>query len=499
MIDTGIGIQKEKQELIFKAFTQADGTTSREYGGTGLGLSISRELAKLLGGEITVTSEYEKGSIFSIDLPLLKPTSDFTKEIQDNSYSKNQKLMQTRSAISNIIPKDDRDELNKNDETFLIIDDDKTFADVVYEEVKKDNSFCLVAYDARSALELVNKYNIKGIMLDLTLPDMDGVDVLKELKSKNQSRHIPVHIISSKDKNSQILELGAIGYSQKPVYDGDINEIISHIDNFKQKKIKDLLIVEDNKVHREALIELVGKDVNIKGVKTASEAINEVKKEIYDTVVVDLGLIDGSGYEVCEYIKNSHPSVPIIIYTGKDLSHDDKIKLQTYSNSIIIKTVNSNERILNEINLFLHRDNTENNKEQNETFQNIDLEDSHILIVDDDIKNIFVLETALEEFNAKTSTAFNGREALDFLEKNPTVDLILMDIMMPVMDGYEAIQEIRKQENIKHIPIIAVTAKAMKEDREKCISLGADDYISKPINLNILGGLIEQWSLKKHK
>ena len=498
VIDTGIGIPKDKQELIFKAFTQADGSTSREYGGTGLGLSISRELAKLLGGEITVTSEDQKGSIFSIDLPLLDPISTTTLKIDENIPTK-LPTIKKQSVVSDIVPNDDRDKLGKDDEAFLVIDDDQTFADIVYEEVKKNNSFGLVAYDATSGLELVKKYNIKGIMLDLTLPDMDGIDVLKELKSNNHSRHIPVHVISSKDKNSQTLELGAIGYLQKPVYDGDINDVLTHIDSFKQKKIKDLLIVEDDKVHREALIELVGVDVNIKGVRTASEAINEVKKEIYDTVVVDLGLIDGSGYEVCEYIKNSHPQLPIIIYTGRDLSNEDKIKLQSYSNSIIIKTAHSNERILNEINLFLHRDNTQNEITQNEAFQKVDLEDSHILVVDDDIKNIFVLEAALQEFNAKTYTAFNGKEALEFLEKNSQIDLILMDIMMPIMDGYEAIQEIRKTETIKHIPIIAVTAKAMKEDREKCIRLGADDYMSKPINLNVLGGLIEQWSLKKHK
>jgi len=499
VIDTGIGIPTEKQDLIFKAFTQADGSTSREYGGTGLGLSISRELAKLLGGEITVTSQEEKGSTFSIDLPLLKPMANQTPKIEEKFTSKINKEQPPKEIQKKVLPNDDRDTLSKKDEAYLIIDDDKTFADIVYEEIKKDNSFGLVAYDAKSGLDLVKNYNIKGIMLDLTLPDMDGVDVLKELKSNNHSRHIPVHVISSKDKNSQTLELGAIGYLQKPVYDGDINEVISNIDSFKQKKIKDLLIVEDDKVHREALIELVGEGVNIVGVKTASEAIQEVKKEIYDTVVVDLGLMAGSGYEVCEYIKNSHPKLPIIIYTGRDLSNDDKIKLQAYSNSVIIKTANSNERILNEINLFLHRDKSEDKINETEAFQKIDLEHSNILIVDDDIKNIFVLEAALQEFSANTFTAFNGKEALDFLETNKKIDLILMDIMMPVMDGYEAIQKIREDEEIKHIPIIAVTAKAMKEDREKCIRFGADDYMSKPINLNILGGLIEQWSLKKHK
>jgi CheY-like chemotaxis protein len=364
---------------------------------------------------------------------------------------------------------------------------------------KKNGNMGLVAYDGTTGLQLVKEYSIKGIMLDLTLPDMNGVDVLKALKSNDQTRHIPVHIISSKDKNSETLELGAIGYLQKPVFDGDIHEVITSIDNFKQKKIKDLLIVEDDEVHREALIELVGEGVNITGVKTASQAIKEVKKEHYDTVVVDLGLMDGSGYEVCEFIKNTHPKLPIIIYTGKDLDEVDKIKLQEYSNSIIIKTANSNERILNEINLFLHTDKQDNEEQKDEIFQSIDLSDRNILIVDDDIKNIFVLDAALKEFNANTSTAFNGQEALDFLMENPQTDLVLMDIMMPVMDGYQAMEKIRQNSKIRHVPIIAVTAKAMKEDREKCIRLGADDYLSKPIDITILANLINVWSNKKHK
>lgn len=497
--DTGIGIPSNKQELIFKAFTQADGGTSREFGGTGLGLSISKELSKLLGGFISLQSLDGEGSKFSIDLPNLKTIQ---KEYVNNNYKKEKhvtKNITTEVTIPIIeVVNDDRDIMTKDDEAYLIIDDDKIFTEVVYEEVKKDNNFALIALTATSGLELIKKHNIKGIMLDLTLPDMDGIDVLKELKSNNRTRHIPVHVISSKDKNNETLELGAIGYLQKPVFDGDINHIINSIDNFKEKQIKDLLIVEDDKVHREALIELVGVGVNIKGVKTSAEAIFEVKKEKYDTVVVDLGLMDGSGYEVCEYIKNTHPKLPIIIYTGRDLNNDDKIKLQEYSNSIIIKTANSNERILNEINIFLHRDDKED-ETSNEIFKSIDLKNTNILIVDDDIKNIFVLDAALKEFNATTYTAFNGQEALDFLEENSNIDLILMDIMMPIMDGYEAIKSIRGNTNLKHLPIIAVTAKAMKEDREKCIQLGANDYLSKPIDINILGNLIKVWSKKKHK
>lgn len=500
VIDTGIGIPHNKQEDIFKAFTQADGGTSRQYGGTGLGLSISRELAKLLGGYISLESKEGKGSNFSIDLPNLESVNNDKSVFEDEGSFKLQSndIVEKDLNTNSKIPNDDRNIISSSDEAYLIIDDDEAFADIVYEEIKKDNNFVLVAYDGTSGLDLVRNYNIKGVLLDLTLPDMDGIDVLKQLKSQVHTKNIPVHIISSKDKNKETLELGAIGYLQKPVYDGDINNIISSIDSFQEKKIKDLLIVEDDEVQREALIELVGEGVNIKGVKTASQAIDEVKKELYDTVVVDLGLIDGSGYEVCEFIKNNHPNLPIIIYTGKDISNEDKIKLQEYSNSIIIKTAHSNERILNEINLFLHRE-EEPKDVNNEIFDAIDLKDTNILIVDDDIKNIFVLDAALKEFEANTFTAFNGQEAIDFLKQNSQIDLILMDIMMPVMNGYEAMEKIREDASLKHIPIIAVTAKAMKEDREKCISLGADDYMSKPIDLNILGNLIKVWSTKKHK
>lgn len=418
VIDTGIGIAKEKQNLIFKAFTQADGGTSREYGGTGLGLSISKELAKLLGDYISLQSNENKGSIFSVNLPNFS-----NNEHLDNNLSKinTQTLISKPAFIEEKKDKkikkveDDRDILDLNKEAFLIIDDDEIFSQVVYEEIKRGGNFGLVALNATEGLKLIEKYKIKGILLDLTLPDMDGVEVLRKLKANHETKNIPVHIISSKDKNSETLKLGAIGYLQKPVVDGDINGIINSFENINKKEIKDLLIVEDDDIHKEALIELIGtEDINIKGVKTAQEAINEVKTEHYDTVVVDLALMDGSGYEVCEYIKNRHPKLPIIIYTGKELDKEEKIKLQEYSNSIIIKTANSNERILNEINLFLHRE--EEKEEKKEIFKDVDLSQKNILIVDDDIKNIFVLDAALKEFNANTFTAFNGQEALDFLK-----------------------------------------------------------------------------------
>ncbi|MFV0562124.1 ATP-binding protein [Malaciobacter mytili] len=270
VIDTGVGIAKEKQELIFNAFTQADGSTSREFGGTGLGLSISKELSKLLGGYISLESQKGKGSTFSVDLPNLQESN----EEKPKEERKIEPLI-IRNEIKQQQLKDDREILNKNDEAFLIIDDE-VFSTIVYEEIKRSGKFGLIALDATTGIELVRKFNIKGIMLDLTLPDMDGVDVLKELKSNQNTKNIPVHIISSKDKNSETLKLGAIGYLQKPVLDGDINNVIDSIEKINKKDIKDLLIVEDDDIHKEALIELIGEDVNITGVKTAQEAIDEV-------------------------------------------------------------------------------------------------------------------------------------------------------------------------------------------------------------------------------
>jgi len=492
VIDTGIGISKKKQNSIFKAFAQADGSTSREYGGTGLGLSITKEFTKLLGGYISLSSQENKGSIFSLDLPNLDvfKNKKSTKEI---IKTKDKKLVTTKqiSVLSDVC--DDRNIMGNEDEAYLVVDDNKIFAQLVYEEIKKNENFALIALNAKSGLELVKKYNIKGILLDLTLPDMDGIDVLKQLKTSLETKHIPVHIISSKDKSSETFELGAIGYHQKPIFNGDIDNILATINKFSQKEIKNLLIVENKNILKEIVLKFTQKDVNVTSINSVEEAIEGIKKEVFDTIIIDFALKDT--YEVCEFVKSNYPALPIVIYTNYELAKEDKTKLQEYSNNIIMKTTKLDEKILSEINLFFRA----REKESKEIFENIDLKGTNILIVDDDIKNIFVLDTALKEFNANTFTTFNGQEALDFLKDNDNIDLILMDIMMPVMNGYEIMEKIRKTQTLKHIPIIAVTARAMKEDRQKCIKLGADDYISKPININILAKLIKVWSKKRHK
>jgi len=482
--DTGIGIPKAKQELIFQAFTQADGTTSREFGGTGLGLSISKELSTLLGGYISLTSKENEGSEFVVHLPNLP---------LQNKHHKNKNRIKQVSTKASI---DDRMSLSLKDEAFLIIDDDENFAKTLYEEIKTAGASALIAHDGKSALELAKKHVLKGILLDLTLPDIDGIELLKKFKQDRELKYIPVHIISSKDKDMKGLKLGAVGYTQKPLHGDDVETILNTLKSTNENVVKNLLIVEDDKVHLDALVELVGEGVHTESTDSAEDAIELIKKENFNAIVVDLGLTRGNGYEVCEFVKASHPNIPIIVYTGQDLTQADKANLRRLSDAIVLKTAYSDERILSEIELFLHKNLHEEKKidQQNEPAR---LDGLHILAVDDDIKNIYVLTTALDDYGAKVSAAYDGKEALEFLKQDRSVDIVLMDIMMPVMDGYEAMEKIRLDEELKNIPVIALTAKAMKEDRKKCLDAGADDYVSKPLNLEALSALIKAWSEKR--
>ncbi|MCK5293045.1 MAG: response regulator, partial [Arcobacteraceae bacterium] len=491
--DTGIGIPPEKQKLIFEAFKQADGSTSREYGGTGLGLSISKELARMMGGEITLSSIEGKGSSFIVTLPNFK---DKNNQIDKPNNFKNSNLSSAVNISAKTI-EDDSNKISYTDDTFLVIDDDEIFSKTVYEGIKEKGYNCLLALNGKDGLKKAKEYHVQGIMLDLGLPDMDGVDVLKELKGDSKLQNIPVHIISGRDKDETLFKIGAIGYTQKPVLNDDIESVIKNLSCHDKKKTKDLLIVEKNIKDRDDLKELIGEGVNVKGVSTSQSAIDEIKKGNYDTVVVALGFNNGT-CEVCEFIKHNYPKLPIIIYANKeDLDKGEMDKIQEYAHSIILKTANSKERVVGEINNFLHTVKCDEDKQEVQYEDDIDLTDMTILVADDDIKNIFVLDTALSEFGASVVRAKNGREAIEKIKENKQIDIVLMDIMMPVMDGYEAIQKIREDETIKNIPVIAVTAKAMKEDRDKCLEVGADDYISKPININLLLKTIKILSEKK--
>ena len=504
VLDTGIGIPVEKHKMVFDAFQQVDTSISREFGGTGLGLTISKQLAGLLHGTITLKSEHEKGSEFSILLPkvLMPAEGEQFEHEQPQAY---------RRPVTELAPFpqkrednpliDDRKGLLQGDKIILIVEDDFSFAEIVTMVIHNMKMKVLYASTAEEGLRMAQQFRISGIVLDLVLPDMNGVDFMRRLKSFKELRHIPVQIISGHEKNPELLRMGALDFLQKPVDQEQIQNAIQAILNFSQKHPKDLLIVEDDDTHREALTELISsEDVRVKGVGSEPEATDELKKGIYDAVIIDLGLKSGSGLEICKFVKESQLKVPVIVYTGKQLSQDEERNLKRYADRIIIKTVNSENRLLDELMLFLHQTQMVGNettaKAKDSHLQQKRLSGKMIMVVDDDIKNVFVMSTALEEHGATVIDAQNGLEALELLQ-NKTVDLVLMDIMMPVMDGYTAMKKIREDSALKSLPVIALTAKALKEDREKCISAGANDYLAKPVDYDMLIGLVEAWCQKK--
>ncbi len=493
VIDTGIGISEQKAHSVFEAFQQAEGGTSREYGGTGLGLSISKELASLMKGEILLESEPGKGSTFSIVIPNLDEGMEV--EIPVVKVIKNQ-IKEPKPIVKNIktvLVSDDRDNLTAVDSTFLIIEDDEKFAAILREKINEKNENAVIALNRKDGLELALEYNIKGVFLDLGLPDIDGIDVLKEFKANLTLRKMPVYIISGQDKEKMTKQYGTLGYIKKPITNDEIALAIDKINTFNDKKVKDLLIVKDNKNQREALIEFIGNGtIKSKGVASISTAIKELKSGIYDGVVVDFGLEDGSGYEVCEYIYKNNLRIPIIIYTSSDLTVKEEKKLRKYTDSIILKTANSQIRLLDEVDIFMHRVKVKTGV-NNVNITDIDLTGKKILVVDDDIRNVYVLSEALSSKGATIITANDGKEAIEVLNKNLDTNMVLMDIMMPIMNGYEATQLIKKDATTKHIPVIAVTAKAMKEDKEKAIQSGYDDFIAKPLKMDTLIGIVKGW------
>ncbi|MCX6268944.1 MAG: response regulator, partial [Bacteroidetes bacterium] len=477
---------------------------SREYGGTGLGLTISQKLTTLLQGEIRLESIVDKGSEFSLLLPaVLIPhegeDAEYSKPRNKDKTSQAEVITASFSTAEAFV--DDSKTIEAGDKIILIVEDDNTFADIVAMVIHNMKMKVLHATTAEQGLRLVQQYKVSGVVLDLVLPDMNGVDFLRRLKSLKDLRHIPVQIISGHEKNPELMRLGALNYLQKPVDQEQIQDAIQGILNFSEKNPKDLLIVEDNENHREALTALINSpDIRIKGVDTEAEATFELKKGIYDAVIIDLGLKSGSGMNICKYARENQMKVPIIVYTGKQLSPEEEKELKRYSDRIIIKTVHGENRLIDELTLFLHQTQKDIPNEPTVSYEfNTKvkrLSGKTILVVDDDIKNVFVLSTALEEHGAKVIDAQNGQAALDML-RDKNIDLVLMDIMMPVMDGYTAIKKIRENNELKTMPVIALTAKALKEDREKCIAAGADDYLAKPVDYDMLIGLVEAWCQKK--
>jgi HAMP domain-containing protein/CheY-like chemotaxis protein/GAF domain-containing protein len=500
--DTGIGIPADKHRIIFEAFQQADGTTSRKYGGTGLGLSISREITRLLGGDIKLQSEPGIGSEFTLYLPVT-----FTGHRHAPPTAEPEHVPMTRPAhvdeslLAESEVDDDRESLTSTDRVVLIIENDLPFMRILIDRARDKGFKCLAAVRGDVGLALARRYQPDAITLDIDLPGMDGWSVLDRLKHDPQTRHIPVHIISMLDEPHRGMRLGAMAYLSKPVEREALDEAFAAIRGFIDRKVRNLLVVEDNDAERQAIVELIGNgDVKTTAVATAAEALERLEHELFDCLVLDLGLSDMTGFELLERMnadaRLSH--VPVIVYTGKELSKKDETELRRFAETIILKDVKSPDRLLDETSLFLHRVESNLPPEKRRMLEQLHQVDPTLagkkaLIVDDDIRNIFALTSVLERQQVQVIYAENGADGIALLEQTPDVDVVLMDVMMPEMDGYEAMRRIRDKREHKDLPIIALTAKAMKGDREKCIQAGASDYVTKPVDTDQLLSLMRVW------
>ncbi|KQQ96554.1 response regulator [Massilia sp. Leaf139] len=512
VVDSGIGIAPDQQERIFEAFHQADGTTNRRFGGTGLGLSISRDLTSLLGGTLVVSSTPGEGSTFTLSMPRNGTVSAAPPAPRAAAPSPRPARPAPRPAPAPVVVEaeeapartsfpDDRAQPAAGARTVLVIEDEPDFARILFDLAHDLEYRCLVALTAGEGLELAASESPDAILLDIRLPDSSGLSVLQQLKDNPATRHIPVHVVSSMENGGEALHLGAIGYALKPTSREQLEDVFRKLQQKSAQQIKRVLLVEDDERQRDSVVKLIAdEDVKIDAVGSGEEALALLRTELFDCMIIDLKLPDMQGKELLEQM--SHEDLfsfpPVIVYTGRNLTRDEEAELMKYSRSIIIKGARSPERLLDEVTLFLHKVESQLSTERQHMLKTVRgrdrvFEGRTILLVDDDVRNVFALTSALEQRGANVEVGRNGFEAIAKLDEIPGIDLVLMDVMMPGMDGLEATRRIRADGRFNRLPIIAITAKAMKDDQEQCLAAGANDYLAKPIDLARLYSLLRVW------